>query len=112
MSSISSNKLSFSTGYHLFKHTSSPVCLYGSEIWGVFNSTGRKDRTVRNNDSHFPLEEHMLQHPAEVMQRKFLRFCLGLSRSAINLAVYGESGAFPMYISMFRDALDFSHHAK
>lgn len=57
----------------LFEKLVTPICLYGSEIWGYGN-----------------LE------PIEVFYRKFLKRVLGLNKSTPNCMVYGEVGKRPL----------------
>ena len=57
----------------LFEKMITPICLYGSEVWGYSN-----------------LE------PVEVFYRKFIKRVLGLRKSTPNCMVYGEVGKRPL----------------
>ena len=65
----------------LFDALISPTLLYGSEIWGV--------------DCNDQIEKD----PAELVQTKFLKWLLGLSKyCSNNYACRAETGRFPMKI--------------
>ena len=62
---------------HLFDTCVLPILMYGCEIWS--GSTESK--------------------PIERQQLKYLKLMLGVKSSTCNLAIYGETGRFPIYIN-------------
>ena len=64
----------------LFDTLISPILLYGSEIWGI-DCTGQRDKD-----------------PAEIVQNKFLKWLLGVTRYCNNNACRSETGKFPLRI--------------
>jgi hypothetical protein len=72
------------TAFKLFDSLVVSVLRYGSEVWyGSLSQSARK--------------------PFEVMHTKFLRYVLGIRRSTPLIAIYGETGRFPLDLS-FRAA--------
>ena len=80
--------------------------LYCSEVWGIFHSSKRAKRY--NND--YGLEDYFLKHSLEIEHRKFIRFCLGVSKHSFNMALYGETGTYPLYVHIFKAAINFFYH--
>tara|TARA_B110000196_G_scaffold86649_1_gene75141 strand:- start:271 stop:3555 length:3285 start_codon:yes stop_codon:yes gene_type:complete len=68
----------------LFEKMITPICLYGSEVWGYSN-----------------LE------PVEVFYRKFIKRILGLNKSTPNCIVYGEVGKRPLKNTIILKMLNF-----
>ena len=68
----------------LFEKMITPICLYGSEIWGYNNI-----------------------EPLEVFYRKFIKRVLGLNKSTPNCMVYGEVGKRPLKNSIHLRMLNF-----
>ena len=110
MSSIVSSKLNPKTGYHIYKTTSVPTTLYCSEIWGLYHSSKKFDRTRVTADKTNPLETYYTDRQFEINHRKFLRFLLGTSTYSCNLSLYCEMGAKPLYSQIFKSALLFWFH--
>ena len=78
------HNLSVSCQYDLFDKIVKPILLYSCEIWGYSN--------------------------LEIIERIHLKFCkllLNLKRSTPNYMVYGELGAYPLYISVQLRMLNF-----
>ena len=75
---------SIRTSLHIFDHTVKPVLLYGSEIWGTFNSTSSESRNGISLDKIFNNIEPEKRHT------KIGKFILGVHRKSANFAVVSE----------------------
>ena len=71
-------------GLHLFDTCISPILNYSSDIWFTNNSQN-----------------------IETVQLKFLKFLLGVKQSTCNLAIYGETGRFPISLYQKTKVIDF-----
>ena len=87
MSCFKSSHPSFNTSIHLFDHVVKPVLLYASEIWGSDHITMKSS-----------LHNFMLKDTLEKCHLKFLRYILGVNKKAPNLAIYGDSGRYPLVL--------------
>lgn len=76
--------LPLDTTIHLFNHTVQPVMLYGAEVWGP-NDCGLADK----------------------LQLKFLKYLLKLKSSTTSLMVRGETGVYPMSLSIKQRVLNY-----
>lgn len=90
---------------HIFDHTVKPVLLYGSEIWGSFDS---KKLNKNNPDYH----KFCVDLKPEKVHLKFCRFILGVNRHATNLAVYGELGRYPIMIDVLASMIKYFKRIK
>ena len=79
----------------LFDQLIAPICLYGSEIWGL---DSLKQKLTGGNE--FRLEENYDKLAAEKLHLSFCRFTLGVHRKAQNTAVRGELGKYPLGIDV------------
>jgi hypothetical protein len=72
----------------------------GSEIWGLPLLVNEKSSIESKYDSFIPNK----------IQIKYVKYILGVDKSATNLAVMSELGLFPLTISAIRAALGFWLH--
>ena len=77
----------FNTSIHLFDHVVKPVMLYAAELWSC-------DRISRSK-SIFNL---LMQDTLEKCHLKQLRYSLGVNKKAPKLALYGETGRYPLLV--------------
>ena len=81
-----------------------PILMYGSEIWAV-NTVPAKGVTTKIaevlNDSSAK------QIPSDGLQMSFMKRILGQKPNAINVAVRGELGSYPLYIKAIVQAVKF-----
>ena len=68
----------------LFDKTVVPILLYGCEVWGCSNIS-----------------------EIEVFYRKFLKIVLKVGKSTPNCMVYGETGKFPLQLTIFTRIVNF-----
>ena len=76
---------SLKIGIHLFDTCILPILNYSSEIW----CTGKESPTL------------------ERVQLRFLKFLLGVKNSTCNLAIYGETGRFPLILYQKLKVVDY-----
>ena len=88
---------------HIFDHTVLPVLMYGSEIWGEFNPTSSKLR----NKSDFKLASAYEGNHVDKMHIKFCKYILQVSKKATNIAILGELGRYPLYITIIKNIISF-----
>ena len=97
--SFGESKPKISTFFHIFDHTVKPVILYGSEIWGTFNTNKfNTDGSFYNLCNDFILEK---------LNIKACRFILGLNKRCTNAAVRGEIGRFPILFNIIINILKY-----
>jgi hypothetical protein len=89
----------------LFDQVIKPVCLYGSEIWGIEDLASSKYSRINGFDSLF----YCL--PIETIQLSFCKHILGVSKKTTNAAVMGELGRFPLGIDVVSNVIGFWNHA-
>lgn len=75
----------------LFDQLIKPICLYGSEIWGL-------DKIKCNNASKF--YKSIESFTSEKTNMSFSKFVLGVHKKAQNTAVHGELARFPLGIDI------------
>lgn len=95
-SCFSSELPSCKTAMHIFDHTILPILSYGCDIWGVFNSKGRK----ATSDKEYCLENVFKDFVPDKLHIKFGKRLLGVGKRATNNAILGELGRFPLYINI------------
>ena len=106
--------------FHLFDRLIKPILLYGCEIWTPVSLAFRTSANVDtpnalffNSLKHdFPIEYKFLEKtdPIEKLHLKFCRFVLGVHHKTANLAVYGETGRFPLYIDQLVQCMKYYQH--
>ena len=70
---------------HLFDTFVKPILLYGCEIW----SGSHENKVIEN------------------LQLKYLKLMLGVKSSTCNLATYGETGRFPLYLEQVHRSIKY-----
>ena len=80
---------------HLFDHTVKPILLYGSEIWGIPNTS-----SSILNKTDYTLSKSFNNLYCDKLHVKFLKYVLGVHKKSTNQAVCGEIGRFPLYIDV------------
>lgn len=90
--SIKSASPSLKTLLHIFDHTIKPIVLYGSEIWGMINIT-QKRKGMNLYDIYKEWEP-------EILNLKFCKYILGVTKNCTHLGVISELGRFPLYINI------------
>ncbi|MES9993748.1 MAG: reverse transcriptase family protein [Candidatus Thiodiazotropha sp.] len=88
----------------LFDQMIKPILCYGSEIWSVFDSN---KRNFRHSDGIAKFLENL---DIEKVHTRFCKFILGVNKRAVNLAVKGELGRFPIGISCWLQVLRYWDH--
>jgi hypothetical protein len=72
-----------------------PVLLYSSEVWGMFNMTSKLKKS--KNDLIYDLYN---DHEIEKLNLNLCKSIHGVGIKALNLAVVGELGRYPLYIDI------------
>ena len=90
---------------NLFQSFVKPIALYNAENWAVLSEHQIKSIETRKNS----LLSYIIDSEPEKVAKKFLKYILGLNRSATSLAVLGESGHFPFLVQGFISVLKFWH---
>ena len=91
-------------GLKLFDQTIKPILCYASEIWTACDLSKRK---VRTGDG---LVKYLDNIAIERVHVQFCKFILGVNRRAVNLAVKGELGRFPVAFSCVIQAFKYWYH--
>ena len=81
-----------------------PILCYGSEIWSAFDGNRK---TFSNIDG---ISQFLDSLDIEKVHVKFCKFLLGVNKRAVNLAVKGELGRFPVGISCMLQAFKYYYH--
>ena len=80
-------------GIKLFDQMIKPILCYASELWSACDLGKRKFRTEDG------LAKYLDSTPIEKVHVKFCKFIMGVNKRAVNLAVKGELGRFPISFS-------------
>ena len=106
--------------FHLFDGMIKPVLLYGCEIWMPTSLLVRESLKQKSANAQFfydlkldfPIEHRFLERAnlIEKLHLKFCRFVLGVHQKTANLAVYGETGRYPLYIDQIVQCVKYYHH--
>ena len=91
-------------GLKLFDQMIKPILCYASEIWTACDLSKRK---VRTGDG---LVKYLDNIAIERVHVQFCKFILGVNRRAVNLAVKGELGRFPVAFSCVIQAFRYWYH--
>ena len=95
-SCFKSSQPGFNTSIHLFDHVVKPVMMYASEIWG-----GERFASCKS------IYNLLVQDTMEKCHLKHLRYSLGVSKKAPKLAVYGETGRFPLLVEAISNTVKY-----
>ena len=87
----------------MFSQLIKPICLYGSEIWGI-------DEIKWKDTNTFVKSAETLA--AEKLQLSFSKFALGVHKKAQNSAVRGELGCFPLGLDIVANTLLYYFNVK
>ena len=91
-------------GLKLFDQMIKPILCYGSELWSACDLGKRKFRTEDG------LAKYLDSTAVEKIHIKFCKFIIGVNKRAVNLAVKGELGRFPVSFSCIIQAFKYWHH--
>ena len=93
---------SLKTSMHVFDHTIKPILLYGSEIWGSFNTNTPK---FRNGPLDFDKVYNKLV--SDKLHVKFCKQILGVHKKTTNFAVLSELGRFPIHFDIVKNIVNY-----
>ena len=91
----------FKSAVKLFNTFISPILLYNTENWNIISDTFLKRL---NKDNLF---SWTIKSKVDTTHRKMLKNVLGVTKSCPDLAVYGETGEFPLSLKGLRLTLNF-----
>ena len=104
---LNKNFLSYKPGpdvaIHIFDHTVTPILLYGSEIWGVFNPLSSKFKKDKN------IISALKDLKCEKLHTKFCRQILGVHKKASTFGVLSELGRFSLSYNLLNNILNYWH---
>ena len=101
---ICSGNIKPGLGLKLFDQMIKPILCYGSEIWSAFD--GNK-KIFQNIDG---IPKFLDSLDIENVHVKFCKFLMGVNKRAVNLAVKGELGRFPVGISCMLQAFKYWYY--
>ena len=81
-----------------------PILCYASELWSACDLGKRKFRTEDG------LGKYLDSTAIEKVHVKFCKFIMGVNKRAVNLAVKGELGRFPIRFSCIIQAFRYRYH--
>ena len=100
---ITHNMITASTHFQVFDSMVRPILLYGSDIWGIKHTLSK-----RNIDHNFGLEKYLLKgYKIEDLNMLSCRQLLGIHKRSSKIAIYGETGRFPLYIETIVNTLKY-----
>ena len=83
----------------LFHSLITPICTYASELWAPLSVNGDSyDRMFTDFENQFV---------AEKLYMSFCKFILGVNRKAVNLAVRGELGSYPLLLQGLKKVMKY-----
>ena len=75
-----------------------PICLYGCKIWATCLGKYKGKLSIENKFDDLPPEKLLLSYN---------RIILGAKKNTSNVAVHGELGEYPLYISAMGQAIKY-----
>ena len=81
-----------------------PISCYGSEIWSAFDGNKKIFQNIDGNPKFLDSLD------IENVHVRFCKFLMGVNKRAVNLAVKGELGRFPVGISCMLQAFKYWYH--
>jgi exonuclease III len=105
---LTSERCSLSTYFSVFDSTVKPILLYGSEIWGTFNTQLQRIK----NSKEFKIETGLEKVKAEVLNMRACRYVLGVHKKTSEIAVRGELGRYPLYVDIVCNMLKYFHRVQ
>ena len=91
-------------GIKLFDQMIKPILCYASELWSACDLGKRKFRTEDG------LAKYLDSTAIEKVHVKFCKFIIGVNKRAVDLAVKGELGRFPISFSCIIQAFRYRYH--
>ena len=95
------NRLSLTENLKMFDACIKPILLYNSEVWGLEKILHDRKRIEKY---------YMANFLPENIHIRFIKYILGLNKSAVNSAVLSETGRFPMTLTVIKSVIRFWHH--
>ena len=89
------------TSIRLFHTYISPIILYNVENWAVM--TDKTLQTFTETD----LFDHTNNSKIDIIQRKLIKYILGLPKSSPNITIHGDTGQVPISIKGYRLMIDY-----
>ena len=93
---ISRFNIPVKTAIRVFHTFISPIILYNVENWATLTDKQLNSFTL---DDMF---ENTNNTKTDTLQRKFIKYILGVSKSSPNIAIYGDTGEVPLSIKGYR----------
>ena len=103
MTAIARFKIPVATSIKLFHTYIEPILLYNVENWFKLS-----DMKLANFNPDTVFTETNTSK-VDIVHRKFIRYILGLSKSASNIPLYGETGETPLLLKGIRCLLNYWH---
>lgn len=100
---IAQSNIKCSTYAHLFDTMVKPILLYGSEVWAPCVITTRKLKSSKQ----FNIEEGYKNLHIEKLQSLLCRTMLGVNAKTTLMALYSETGRFPLYIDAIINSVNY-----
>ena len=106
--SINKSALSLKSLFTLFDALIKPIAGYANQIW-LPDTNFSKELVL--NIINAPKQKGILKvgnkDPFEIMHLKYLKWCLGIHKKGSNVCTYGDTGRFPLAISMMDASLKY-----
>jgi exonuclease III len=100
---IARSNIKCSTYMHLFETVVKPVLMYGSEVWGPCIAKVKKLKA----DAESGVEECFQDLPIEKLHTLLCRTILGVNARTTKMALYSETGRYPLYIDAITTAVKY-----
>lgn len=96
-------RLPFQNALKFFTTYIEPILLYNVENWAAMT-----DKEIdKCKSDHSRIYENSLQAPSSVVQLKFLKFVLGVSKQCPTMAVLGETAEIPLLLKGYHRMLNY-----
>ena len=96
-------KIPVKTALRLFHTYISPIITYNTENLSQFS-----DNDIKKYHANF-IFESITKSKTDTTHRKLLKYCMGVSKSCPNLAIYGDTGEIPLSLKCVRLTLNYWH---
>ena len=103
-SSLHNSNFDPKVGLKIFDHLIKPILLYGSEVWGAL-STGTN---AKHMDHWF--ENRSVETKFEKLHMHFCKYILNVNSKTTNMALYGETGRYPLNINVWKHIIKYLVH--
>ena len=108
--SVFKTKLSFRALTKLFDALIKPIVLYGAPVWTptspIIKSISKATQT-QNSNSNINLLKRISSSLPEKVHLHFLKWALGVHKKATNVAVWGDSGRYPLAYECIKLTLNY-----